>query len=384
MAVVDTPAAPAPASSVASQRRRMRRPDLASQWQLMWWKFVRHRMAVVGLAILGLFLLMVLFAEFIGPYPPGQRDTKYVAGPPMVVRLVDAEGVPHWPPFVYGVKGVRDRTTLKMTYQEDTSQRIDLGLFVHGAPYRVLGVIPTDIHLFGTSTGAVHLFGTDFTGLDIFTRSIHATRASLGVAFVGVAVSFILGSAIGGIAGYFGGAIDNFVMRLIEFIRSIPTLPLWLALAALLPRDWGALPTYLAITAILSLLGWTWLARTVRSKLLATRHEDFVLAARLSGCSDTRIIARHLLPSFLSYLIVDTSVAFPEILLAETSLSFLGLGLREPVESWGVLLYAAQSIRSISQAPWLMIPGLFVIVAVLAFNFVGDGLRDAADPYSRS
>jgi peptide/nickel transport system permease protein len=172
-------------------------------------------------------------------------------------------------------------------------------------------------------------------------------------------------------------------MRVIEFIRSIPTLPLWLALAALLPRDWGALQTYLAITVILSLLGWTWLARTVRSKLLATRHEDFVLAARLSGCSDTRIIARHLLPSFMSYLIVDTSVAFPEILLAETSLSFLGLGLREPVESWGVLLYAAQSIRSISQAPWLMIPGAFVIVVVLAFNFVGDGLRDAADPYSR-
>lgn len=383
MAVVDTPAAPTRVSSATAQRRRMRRPDLASQWQLMWWKFVRHRMAVVGLAILGLFVLMVLFAEFIGPYPPGQRDSKYVAGPPMVVRLLDAEGVPHWP-FVYGVKGVRDRTSLKMVYQEDTSQRIDLALFVHGAPYRVLGVIPTDIHLFGTSTGAVHLFGTDFTGLDIFTRSIHAARASLGVAVVGVAVSFILGAAIGGAAGYFGGPLDNFVMRLIEFIRSIPTLPLWLALAALLPRDWGALPTYLAITAILSLLGWTWLARTVRSKLLATRHEDFVLAARLSGCSDTRIIARHLLPSFLSYLIVDTSVAFPEILLAETSLSFLGLGLREPVESWGVLLFAAQSIRSISQAPWLMIPGLFVIVAVLAFNFVGDGLRDAADPYSRS
>ena len=200
---------------------------------------------------------------------------------------------------------------------------------------------------------------------------------------VGVVISFLLGAAIGGAAGYFGGTLDNIVMRVIEFIRSIPTLPLWLALAAALPRDWGPLPTYLAITIILSLLGWTWLARTVRSKLLATRHEDFVLAARLSGCSDYRIIRRHLLPSFLSYLIVDTSIAFPEILLAETSLSFLGLGLREPVESWGVLLFAAQSIRSVDQAPWLMIPGIFVIVAVLAFNFVGDGLRDAADPYSR-
>jgi peptide/nickel transport system permease protein len=380
MSVAEAPAAP---TKIQRRARKMRRPDLASQWQLMWWKFVRHRMAVFGLAILGLFVLMVLFAEFIGPYPPGQRDPKYVAGPPMMPQIVDAEGQLHFP-FVYGVKGVRDRTTLKMTYQTDTSQIWHLELFVHGTPYKLFGLIPTDIHLFGTDKGAVHLFGTDFTGLDIFTRSIHAARASLGVAVVGVGVSFLLGAAIGGAAGYFGGALDNFVMRLIEFIRSIPTLPLWLALAALLPRDWSPIATYLAITVILSLLGWTWLARTVRSKLLATRHEDFVLAARLSGCSDTRIIARHLLPSFLSYLIVDTSVAFPEILLAETSLSFLGLGLREPVESWGVLLYSAQSIRSISQAPWLMIPGAFVIVAVLAFNFVGDGLRDAADPYSRS
>jgi peptide/nickel transport system permease protein len=367
-----------------TRHRKMRRPDLASQWQLMWWKFRRHTLAVFGLGVLGVFVLMVLFAEFIGPYPPGQRDTKYIAGPPMFPRIVDEAGHLHWPPLVYGVRGVRDPTTLRMTYQVDTTQIGELGFLVHGAPYKLLGIIPTDIHLFGTSQGALHLFGTDFTGLDIFTRSIHAARASLGVAVIGVAVSFILGAAIGGAAGYFGGPFDNLVMRLIEFIRSIPTLPLWLALAALLPRDWGALSTYLAITVILSLLGWTWLARTVRSKLLATRHEDFVLAARLSGCSDMRIIIRHLLPSFLSYLIVDTSVAFPEILLAETSLSFLGLGLREPIESWGVLLYAAQSIRSISQAPWLMIPGVFVIVAVLAFNFVGDGLRDAADPYSRS
>jgi peptide/nickel transport system permease protein len=375
---------PAVAPRSASRRRRMRRPDLASQWQLMWWKFRRHRLAVFGLIILGVFVLMVLFPDFIAPYPPGQRDTKYVAGPPQMLHIVDAEGRIHPIPFVYGVKGVRDLTTLRMTYQIDTGQVWQIGFFVHGAPYRLLGLIPADIHLFGTDQGAVHMFGTDFTGLDIFSRSIFAARASLGVAVVGVAISFLLGAAIGGAAGYFGGAFDNFVMRLIEFVRSIPTLPLWLALAALLPRDWGPLQTYLAITAILALLGWTWLARTVRSKLLATRHEDFVLAARLSGCSDTRIIARHLLPSFLSYLIVDTSVAFPEILLAETSLSFLGLGLREPVESWGVLLYAAQSIRSISQAPWLMIPGAFVIVAVLAFNFVGDGLRDAADPYSRS
>lgn len=364
-------------------RNRQRRPDLASQWQLMWWKFRKHKLALVGLTLLGLFAAMTLFAEVISPYPPFQRNPDYVAGAPMMPRFIDAEGRFHLRPFVYGNKAERDPVTLKKRYVTDTSQIWPIRFFVHGKPYKLLGLIPADIRLFGTDQGYVHLFGTDFTGLDLFSRSIHATRASLGVGFVGVTISFILGAAIGGAAGYFGGALDNFVMRLIEFIRSIPTLPLWLVLAAALPRDWGPLATYVAITVILALFGWTWLARTVRSKLLATRHEDFVLAARLSGCTDSRIIRRHLLPSFLSYLIVDVSIAFPEILLAETSLSFLGLGLREPVESWGVLLFAAQSIRSIDQAPWLMIPGIFVIVAVLAFNFVGDGLRDAADPYSR-
>jgi len=374
------------ADTLRTFRRRPRaisRPDLASQWQLMWWQFRRHKMAMVGLALLGIFMIFVLFAEVVSPYPPFQRDPAYVTGAPMSPRFFEEDGTFHLRPFVYGRKTARDMVTLQLKHAVDTSQIWPIRFFVHGKPYKLLGLIPTDIRLFGVDQGFIHLFGTDFTGLDIFSRTIHASRASLGVGFIGVAISFILGAAIGGAAGYFGGALDNIVMRVIEFIRSIPTLPLWLALAAMLPRDWPPLWTYAAITVILSLLGWTWLARTVRSKLLATRHEPFVLAAKLSGCTDMRIIRRHLLPSFMSYLIVDTSIAFPEIILAETSLSFLGLGLREPVESWGVLLFSAQSIRSIDQAPWLMIPGIFVIVAVLAFNFLGDGLRDAADPYSR-
>lgn len=365
------------------RNRRLRRPDLATQWQLTWWKFRRHKMAIIGLVIVTGFILISLFAETISPYRPLTRNNDYIAGPPMGINFVDAEGSFHLRPFVYARVTKRDPTTLRLKHSIDTSQKWPLRFFVEGEDYNVLGLIPANTHLFGVEEGYVHFFGTDVIGVDLFSRTMHATRVSLGVGVVGVFFAFVLGSILGGVAGYFGGVVDNIVMRMIEFIRSIPTLPLWLALSASLPRDWGPLQTYVAITLILALFGWTWLARTVRSKLLATRKEDFVLAAHLSGCSDTRIIFRHLLPSFMSYLIVDVSIAFPEILLAETSLSFLGLGLREPVESWGVLLFSAQNIRAISQMPWLLIPGLFVIVAVLAFNFLGDGLRDASDPFSR-
>lgn len=365
------------------RKRRALRPDLATQWQLTWWKFRRHHMAKIGLVIVFLLVLISLFAETISPYRPLTRNTDYVAGAPMGINFIDAEGSFHLRPFVYGRITKRDPVTLRLIHTIDTSQRWPIRFFVKGEEYRFLGLVTANFHLFGLDEGYIHLFGTDVIGIDLFSRTMHATRVSLGVGVVGVFFAFVIGAFLGGMAGYFGGVIDNIVMRMIEFIRSIPTLPLWLALSASLPRDWGPLQTYIAITLILALFGWTWLARTVRSKLLATRKEDFVLAARLSGCTDTRIIFRHLLPSFMSYLIVDVSIAFPEILLAETSLSFLGLGLREPVESWGVLLFSAQNIRAIAQMPWLMIPGIFVIVAVLAFNFLGDGLRDAADPFSR-
>jgi peptide/nickel transport system permease protein len=365
------------------RRARPRRPDAATQWQLIWRRFRRHRLALVGVAIIGLLVLMGLFAEILAPYGPSQRNPRYVNGPPMLVHLVDSEGGLHARPFVYARKMARDAVTLRPTPVLDETQRWPIRFFVRGQEYSFWGLFRSDVHLFGVEDGFVHLFGTDDLGRDVFSRNLFAARVSLSVGFIGVAVAFVLGTVIGGIAGYFGGLIDNLTMRLIEFIRSIPTLPLWLALSAALPRDWNALQVYVAVTLILALIGWTWLARTVRSKLLALREEEFVMAARLAGCSDARIIGRHLLPSFASYLIVDLTISFPEILLAETALSFLGLGLREPVESWGVMLYAAQNIRAIAHSPWLLIPGAFVILAVLAFNFAGDGLRDAADPYAK-
>ena len=374
--MIVTSAAPPP------RRARLRRPDVATQWQLVWRRFRKHRLALAGVAIIAFLVVTSLFAEFLAPYGPSERNPRYVNGPPMLVRVMDADGF-HLRPFVFGRKMSRDPVTLRPEPIVDETSQWPIQFFVRGQEYSFWGLFRSDFHLFGTENGFIHLFGTDDLGRDVFSRNLYAARVSLSVGLIGVSVAFVLGTLIGGIAGYFGGLVDNLIMRLIEFIRSIPTLPLWLALSAALPRDWSALQVYLAITLILALIGWTWLARTVRSKLLALREEEYVMAARLAGCSDSRIIGRHLLPAFMSYLIVDLTISFPEILLAETALSFLGLGLREPVESWGVMLNAAQNIRAIAHSPWLLIPGGFVILAVLAFNFAGDGLRDAADPYAK-
>ncbi len=365
------------------KKKDIRRVDLASYRQLVWWRFRRHRMAMIGGMLLGVFLIITLFCKFLSPYGPHARNARYTQGTLMGIHFIDQDFDFHLRPFVYGRTTKRNPVTFRLTSVTDTSKHWPIYFFVEGDTYRLWGLFETRLHLFGTKEGFVHLFGTDQLGRDLFSRILHATRTSLSIGAIGVFLAFVLGLIMGGLAGYMGGIVDEFIMRLTEFIRSIPTLPLWLALAAALPREWSALKVYVAVTIILACIGWTNLARRIRSRLLSLRTEEFILAARLAGCKPSRIISRHMLPSFLSYLIVDLTISFPYIILAETSLSFLGLGLREPIISWGVLLFSAQNVRSIAHMPWLLLPSLFVVIAVLAFNFLGDGLRDAADPFSK-
>jgi len=353
----------------------------ASQWRLIWWRFRRHRLAMIGAWVLGLLITLAVFAHFIGPVGLHERDTSYVLGPPMIPQIHDQNGFGM--PFVHGLRNERDPVTLRMITEPDPEVRRYVVLFPKVETYELWGAVPVERRLLGLSDGtALHLLGTDNLGRDVFTRSIFALRVSLSVGVAGVLISFILGLLIGGLAGYLGGRTDFAIMRVIELIMSIPTLPLWMTLAAIVPKEWTAIQAYFAITILLGLLGWTGLARDVRSKIISLRREDYVIAARLSGVSDWKIIRRHLLPATTSYVIVSLTLAFPGIILGETALSFLGFGLRPPVVSLGVLLENAQNIRTIAQSPWVMSPVMFVILIVLAFSFLGDGLRDAADPYS--
>ena len=353
---------------------------LASQWQLMWRKLRRHRLALAGATVLALLYLVAIFAEFFAPHDIFQRHNDYINAPPQLVRVFDEGSVRL--PFVYPLVQTRNEVTLRREYTADTTRRLPLVLFVRGDPYKLWGIFRTDVHFFGTQGGEAFLLGTDRLGRDMLSRVILGARISLSIGLVGVFISFVLGCILGGISGYYGGTPDLIVQRAIEFIISIPTIPLWMALSAALPADWPALRVYFAITVILALQGWAGLARVVRGKLLELREEDFVMAARIAGQGAGDIIRRHLLPSFMSYLIVNITLAIPGMILGETALSFLGLGLRPPVVSWGVLLKDAQNFRTVAIHPWLLIPGIFVIVTVLMFNFLGDGLRDAADPYT--
>ena len=355
----------------------------ASQWQLMWWKFRKHHLAMAaGMVIIALYVVAV-FCEFLAPYTLNHRQVAYAFAPPQRLNFVSDEGV-HLRPFVYGFKGVRHPETLRKFYIEDREQRYAIRLFVRGAPYRFWGLFETDVHLFGVDEGGtLFLLGTDHLGRDLLSRIIYGSRISLTIGLVGVTLSFVFGLVIGVVSGYYGGWIDNLIQRGIEILRSFPSIPLWMALAAALPSSWSPLQIYMGITVVLSFIGWTGLARQVRGKILSLREEDFATAALIVGASRWRIMTRHLLPSFMSHIIVSLTLAVPGMILGETSLSFLGLGLRPPVTSWGVLLKEAQNVQAVAFQPWLLTPVIFVIITVLAFNFVGDGLRDAADPYSR-
>jgi peptide/nickel transport system permease protein len=355
----------------------------AKPWTLIWWRFRKHRLAVVSLAFMIILGLLALFADFMSPYLPGTFNKLNTFSPPSIVRIIHDGQLQR--PFIYSMKRTRDLETARVIYQEDRSKVLPIQFFVEGETYDLLGLFETKTHFFGVNDRRqqINLLGTDSLGRDLFTRLLHGARVTLSAGLIGVAFAFVLGLALGSISGYYGGWWDAAIQRLMEFIRSIPTIPLWMGLAAALPIAWDPLFVYVLITIILSLIGWTHLARVVRGRFFSLKTEDYVLAARLSGASEYRIVTKHMLPAMTSYIIAAVTLAIPEMILGETALSFLGLGLRPPVVSWGVLLQDAQNLRSISLAPWLLAPGVAVVLVVLAFNFIGDGLRDAADPYGQ-
>lgn len=359
--------------------------DQLSPGQLAWLRFRRHRLAMIAGGVLVFLYSLALLCEFISPYTPEQRNARAINAPPMDIRFFDADGRFHLRPFVYGLDLTIDPDTWMREYRDDTSTRFELRFFAEGEPYEMWGIFPADRHLFGVDQGGgeyFHWFGTDSLGRDMFSRILYGARVSLSIGIVGVGLTLFLGVLLGGFAGYLGGIIDNVVQRTTEVLQSIPTLPLWMALSAALPAAWSPITTYFGVTIILSLFGWTTLARQVRGRFLAMREEDFVVAARLVGANDTRIVFRHMLPGFTSHIITTATLAVPAMILGETALSFLGIGLRAPVVSWGVLLQQAQNYQVIVLTPWLLLPGAFIVVTVIAFNLLGDGLRDAADPYS--
>jgi peptide/nickel transport system permease protein len=381
---------PKPAVSLGTSAKKSKsdvddRYYYASQSELIRWRFSRHKLAVISLWGLVIIYILAIFAEFFAPYTVDTRFDGFQQSSPSAVHWIKPGG--GFGPYIYATKRQLDKETFKFSFTEDKSKIIPIDFFVKGVKYKFWELFYTDIHFFGIPKAdkktPLFIFGADKLGRDILSRTIYGARISLSIGLVGVAISFILGVLLGGISGYFGGWVDDVIQRVIDFLLAIPGLPLWMTLAAALPRDWPTLKLYFAITIILSILGWTGLARVVRGKILQLREEDYTLAARGAGASDWRIITRHLLPGFTSHLIVSITFNIPGMILSETALSFIGLGMMPPAVSWGVMLQDAQNLVAVAQQTWLLIPAIWVIGTVLMFNFVGDGLRDAADPYNR-
>jgi peptide/nickel transport system permease protein len=357
---------------------------VATQWQLMWWRFRKHRLAMISAVIVILFYLIAIFADFLAYSDTDAQDAARGLLPPQSIMLFDNG---QFSPHVYAIEGKRDLKTFKRVYTTNPEKKLPIRFFVPGYSYKLLGVFQTNIHLIGVEGApaeeTIFVLGTDVLGRDLWSRLMLGTRLSLTIGLTGVIISLFLGILLGGISGVYGGVIDLVIQRVIEVLRSVPTIPLWMGLAAALPRQWGVTEVYFAITLIISLIGWTELARVVRGRFLSLRTEDFVMAAEVAGASQMRIIFRHMVPSFLSHIIAATTLALPAMIISETALSFLGLGLRPPAISWGVLLQDAQSIQTLALSPWLLYAAVPVIIVILAFNFLGDGLRDAADPYGQ-